>query len=712
MWYNFSMENSQKDKGEGQRNKSETALREEEVLKFWKEDSIFEKSLAKESPKGEFVFYDGPPFATGLPHYGSLLPSIAKDVIPRYKTMKGYHVRRRWGWDCHGLPIENMIEKRLGLKDKKEILDIGIEKFNQTCRDAVLEYADQWQYYIERVGRWVDFENSYKTMDTTYTESVWWALKNIWQRGFLYEGKKVLLYCPHCETPLAKAEIAQDNSYKDVTEETTTVKFKVKSPQFLQDHGLPDNTYLLAWTTTPWTLPGNVALAVGKDIHYSLVKQGVEYFILATDLIEKNFNKESGDYSIEREILAKDLIGLLYEPLFDIPKIEESGKRAHYVTEASFVTTDDGTGIVHTAVMYGEDDYELGLKINLPMVPLLDERGHFNNDAPELVQGDYFKKAEKAIKQSLEERDLMFKKINYTHSYPHCHRCDTALIYNALSSWFINIQKVKDKLIKSNENINWFPQHLKHGRFLNIIKSAPDWTISRNRYWASPLPIWKCGKCNTVDVLGSIDELRQRTKKSGNKYFVMRHGEATSNVTQTLTSNIETEDHVTEAGKEQVKQAVKKLREYNIDIIVASPFIRTRETVEIIKTELNIGEDNIIFDDRLVETQFGDYDGRPYKDHDDFVYRCGGHKFTACHERGESYQQVKRRMTSVLYDFDTKYKEKNILVISHGTPIWMLLAGAKGLDVKAIDKTFEEDFHHFGNAELRPFDFVPLSHIV
>ena len=375
--------------------KSETALAEERILDFWQNNRIFEKSLKQSIGRKEFVFYDGPPFATGLPHYGNLLSSIIKDVIPRYKTMKGYYVRRRWGWDCHGLPIENMVEKELGITDKKEIESIGVDKFNKACKDFVLKYVDEWKYYINRIGRWVEFDDSYKTMDASYTESVWWALKKIWERNLLYEGRKVLLYCPRCETPLAKAEVAMDNSYKDITEETITIKFKIKNPE---QNNLPENSYFLAWTTTPWTLPGNVALAIGKNIKYSLIKQDKEYFILASELIDKNFKE---NFSIEKKILFEDFIGLEYEPLFGILKIPDSGKRSHYIVEADFVTTEEGTGIVHTAVIYGEDDYELGLKFDLPMIPLLDSKGHFNKDAPVFIQGQYFKKSEKLIKEDL-----------------------------------------------------------------------------------------------------------------------------------------------------------------------------------------------------------------------------------------------------------------------------------------------------------------------
>ncbi len=498
-------------------------LEEQKILEFWDKDKTFEKSVFERPENKPYVFYDGPPFATGLPHYGHILSSVIKDVVPRYWTMKGYRVRRRWGWDCHGLPIENLIEKELKISGKKEIDEWGIEKFNEACRSKVLTYTQEWKKMVDRIGRWVEFDNAYKTMDSTYMESVWWALKTIWDKGLIYEGRKVLMYCPHCETPVSKAEIAMDNSYKDITEESATAKFKVKNPK---KYGLPENTYILAWTTTPWTLPGNVALAVGKDIEYVLAidtlqtenqsdttnEYDAKYVVVAKERAKSVVKSDGFQIVKDRVLTGKDLIGIEYEPLFDMPAMKETGKKAYYVADADFVTTEDGTGVVHTAVIYGEDDYNLGLKLDLPMVPMLNEKGEFNEVAPEFLRGQYFKKAEKEIKKDLENRGLLFDKPQYTHSYPHCWRCETPLFYNAISAWFVNIQKVKEKMIKLNEKINWYPEHLKEGRFKNILETAPDWNISRNRYWATPLPFWKCtnADCKNVVCVGSVKELKEK----------------------------------------------------------------------------------------------------------------------------------------------------------------------------------------------------------
>lgn len=496
---------------------------EEEILKFWENNKIFEKSLEKTTPSssppirkanrgrksgGDFVFYDGPPFATGLPHYGHILASTIKDLIPRYQTMKGRYVKRRWGWDCHGLPIEEIVERKLKISGKKDIEKLGIAKFNETCRSEVLRYAMEWGRMVRRIARWTEFDNSYKTMDRDYMESVWRAFKEIYRKGLIYEGRKVLLYCPRCETPISNFEVAMDNSYQDVTEEAVTVKFMVRGEMGVK--GVRGPIYLLSWTTTPWTLPGNAALAVNPSIKYQVVRIKDENYIVAKDRVAEVFRPpDSGNLKVSATLTGKDLIGLEYEPLFEANGVK-GVRGAHRIYPADFVTTEEGTGIVHTAVVYGEEDYELGQKYGLPVVPLLDEQGKFNEKAPKVLQGKYFKDAEGLIKDDLAKRGLLFKRENHTHSYPHCWRCENVLFYNAIPAWFINIQKIKKNILKSNKkDINWYPEHLKFGRYQKSVEQAPDWNISRNRYWGNPMPVWRCQKCGQDTVVGSVEELKK-----------------------------------------------------------------------------------------------------------------------------------------------------------------------------------------------------------
>jgi isoleucyl-tRNA synthetase len=679
--------------------KSEAAKREEAILAFWEREKIFEKSLAKKSPKGEFVFYDGPPFATGLPHSGSLLSSVSKDLIPRYKTMRGYYVRRRWGWDTHGLPIETLVEKKLGLKNKKEIIALGIEKFNEAAREMVLEYVRDWKRYIARVGRWVDFDNSYKTMDNTFIESVWWALKEIHKKGRLYEGRKVLMYCPHDETPLAKAEIAMDNTYKDVNEEAVTIEFRVK--------GMPTTSFL-AWTTTPWTLPGNVALAVGPDIAYVTIEKKdrgtgpLVRFILAKDRLQAIFGTD--ELKIVKEQKGSELVGLEYEPLYEIAKVKAHTGKKWQVLPADFVNTEEGTGVVHTAVIYGEDDYALGVKEGLPMVQILNPNATYNDEAPEFLRGQYIKKAEPLIKEDLEKRGLLFAKAPNTHSYPHCYRCGTPLIYNAVSSWFINIQAVKSRMLAENEKIDWTPKHLQHGRFGKIVESAPDWTISRNRFWASPLPIWKDKKGN-VTVIGSLDELKKRTKKSGNKYFVMRHGES-ENITQGVFNYKDVNRFgLTEVGRVQARTTAKQLVPEGITHIYVSPFRRTLETAEVVADVLGFPKDKMVRDDRLHELNMGEFDGTSR--FDEYFERRRAQPYSQKFEGGESYQDAKNRFGDFLYDIEETHENANILVVTHGIGFETLVAVTAGADTEA-SKEIAEHTQPVGTVTELPF--IPLPH--
>jgi len=467
---------------------------EEEVLKYWDEVDAFNRSVKERPENKPFVFYDGPPFATGLPHYGHLLGSVMKDIVPRYWTMKGFRVERVWGWDCHGLPIENIIEKELDLKGgKKGIEALGIGNFNAACRSAILRFDAEWEKVIRRIGRWVDFKNSYKTMDFTYMESVWWAFKQLFDKGLVYQGRKVILYCPRCSTPLSNFEIAMDNSYQEVEDHSVVVKFPVKGRE---------NEFFLAWTTTPWTLIGNVGLAVNPKAVYVKVKQGQDFFYLA----KERLSIIKGDYEVIEELVGEKLAGMEYKRLYDFLPVGET--KAFYITVADFVTLEDGTGIVHTAAMYGEDDYQLALKYGLPLVDMLDDQGKFLDFVTPL-SGQFYKKSESWIVTDLSQKGLMYEAGKVLHSYPFCYRCSTPLYYNAVPAWFIDIQKLKPDLVKNNDSINWYPKHLKLGRFGKGLETAPDWNISRSRYWGTPMPIWVGDSTKKIRVIGSVDELKQ-----------------------------------------------------------------------------------------------------------------------------------------------------------------------------------------------------------
>jgi isoleucyl-tRNA synthetase len=465
---------------------------EEEIIKYWKENNTFEKSVSQRDSKDTYRFYDGPPFVTGKPHYGHLLSSIIKDVIPRFQTMKGKHVDRVWGWDCHGLPIENKVEQLLGVNSKKEIETLGIGKFVSSCKTYVQDVSSEWEWYIDRIGRWVDMDHSYRTMDKNYMESVIWVFKQLYDKGNIYKGKRVSLFCPRCESPISNFEIAMDNSYKDVTDPSVYIKFKIKG----------ENQYFLAWTTTPWTLPSNFALAVSAKDTYVLVEQNGVSYILAKARIEAVLGLDG--VQIIKEIKGTDLIGKEYEPLYSYFDSTDSD---YHLYGCDFVSMEDGTGIVHIAPGFGEEDTELGKKHGLSMGESVDDTGTMDAKIT-VAQGKYFKAADKYIIEDLVNRGLLLKSTKITHSYPHCHRCGTALLYKSQMAWYINIQDIKSKLIETNKEINWVPKHFRDGRFKLGIESAPDWCISRSRYWGTPLPIWEC-ECGERTVPGSIKEIEE-----------------------------------------------------------------------------------------------------------------------------------------------------------------------------------------------------------
>lgn len=492
---------------------------EQEVLKFWDDDQTFEKSISERPENKPYHFYDGPPFATGLPHYGHIVASLMKDVVPRYWTMNGYRVERKWGWDCHGLPIENIIEEELNLKSKKDIEDYGIANFNEACRSTVLRYAEEWKKTIKRMGRWVDMNNAYKTMDLPFMESVWWVFRQLWDRGLIYEGKKPMHICPRCVTPLSNFEVTQ--GYKDVKDITATAKFKIKNAK--EKLNIDGDIYALAWTTTPWTLPGNVALAVGREIDYVLVESENVNYIVAKSRMEDVLKATT--YKLKANFKGSDLVGLEYEPLF--PYFADIAN-AFRVCEANFVTTEDGTGIVHIAPAFGEDDYNLGQKEKIGWVQHVGMDGKFTKEVIDFA-GQEVKPREEPTRTDIEiikylaHKGLLFSKEKYEHSYPHCWRCDTPLLNYATSSWFVRVTELKDQLLKNNEKTNWVPDHIKEGRFGKWLEGARDWAISRNRFWGTPLPVWKCqtgisnnqfpisNSCDNMMAIGSAVELEKLT---------------------------------------------------------------------------------------------------------------------------------------------------------------------------------------------------------
>ena len=495
---------------------------EEEVLKFWQENDIFKKSVSQREGAEDFVFYDGPPFATGLPHFGHFIPSTIKDIIPRYQTMKGKRVERRFGWDCHGLPIENLIEKELGLNSKHEIDALGCDKFNEACRASVLRYTSEWRKTITRMGRWVDFDNDYKTMNPEYMESIWWVAKSLWEKGLIYEGKYILPYCPRCSTVLSTHELAQ--GYKDVQDPTVTIRFKItKCAPAINDPDMADGkTYFLAWTTTPWTLPSNLGLCMGPDIDYVKIldKESGDKYIFAQARLSSYYKNET-DYEIIWTKKGKDFIDAEYEPLFpyfaslkdpaacEAISNQKCVKGAFRMFNAAYVSTEDGTGIVHIAPAFGEEDHKVFAGSGVPEVEPIDAECKFTKDVSDYT-GRFVKECDKDIIQRLKDEKKLVKRDTIVHSYPHCWRCGSPLIYRGIGSWFVKVADYHDVLLKANSAINWQPNHIKEGRFGKWLAGARDWAVSRNRYWGNPIPIWRCDDpdCNHTLCVGSRQELK------------------------------------------------------------------------------------------------------------------------------------------------------------------------------------------------------------
>ncbi|GMU74441.1 MAG: hypothetical protein AMXMBFR44_6380 [Candidatus Campbellbacteria bacterium] len=678
--------------------KSDISLREEEILKTWKEKGIFQKTLAKSSPKGEFVFYEGPPTANARPGIHHLISRAFKDVIPRYKTMRGFHVRRKAGWDTHGLPVEIAVEKSLGLTSKKQIEEYGVAKFNEQCKQDVWKYINEWQEFTERIGYWVDLDDAYITYYPSYIESLWNIIAHVNRRGLLYKDYKVVPWCPRCGTPLSSHELAQ--GYEDVKDISVYVKFKVVGE---------GNTYLLAWTTTPWTLPGNVGLAVGEDVSYVKVAVGDEVLWLA----KARLSVLEGEYKILEEVSGAKLVGKTYEPLYPFTAEmitgaeKEKMKNAYKVYAADFVTTEDGTGVVHTAVMYGQEDFDLGQKVGLPKHHLVGEDGTFLPGTG-IFAGRFVRDEDVAVDviKDLAGRNLLLKKEKYLHSYPHCWRCKTPLIYYARDSWYIQMSKLRDDLVRENKKINWVPEHIREGRFGEWVREVKDWAISRDRYWGTPLPAWQCA-CGHREVVGSISELKKRIISRGNTYTFVRHGEAQNNVRNISSSDATAPFHLTEKGRTDIQRVGKKLARKNISTIYASPFVRTQETAEIIADALGKKKTDIVTDARLGDYDFGTFSGGSYNDflaHETEHFKV----YTDKAPGGESYADARRRFAEFLYDVDQKHEGEHIVVVSHGISLEVVPPVVEGMDDRHAKQFIDDIVTNPG--DTLTFQFVPLPH--
>lgn len=699
--------------------KSEVAQREEAIQAFWAEHDIFHKSITTPAGgepgknfKGDFVFYDGPPFATGLPHYGHILAGTIKDAIPRFWTMQGYRVERKWGWDCHGLPLENLIEKKLGLATKRDIEAYGVKNFNEQARAAVMEYADDWAKVVPRMGRWADMEEDYKTMDSSYTESVWWVFRELHKKGLVFEGFKSMHLCPRCGTTLSNFEVNQ--GYKDIKDIAVTVKLPL-----LDEAGNPTNTSLLVWTTTPWTLPGNMAAAVHQDFEYVKVKLEGGFVILA-----KGRLAQLGEvaYEVVEEMKGSDLVGRSYQPPFDYwQKQDFEGKQnAWKIYHADYVELgEEGTGAVHLAPAYGDEDMQLAKAHGVPIMHHVDEGGHFmsfvTDFSGQLVKpkdddeaGVDHKAADIEVLKKLQEMGKVFKKENITHSYPHCWRCDTPLLNYATTSWFVNVPKIKDELVAANNTVQWVPDHVGSNRFGRWLEGARDWAVSRQRYWGAPLPIWKHPTTGEYKVFGSLRDLQQYVKKSGNRYYVARHAEAQSNLTGVINAIPGTDNGLTETGRAQAVAMAESLRAASITKIFHSGLQRGRETAEIVAEALGLSAEAVIEDARVIEYQAGAaYEGKTWAEFN-ANFATEAEKFTKQILGAEARYDLIKRTGSFLYEIDATHQSEHILVIGHGSSLFGLLCAAEGAIRDRAIALKEQGY--LKNAEIRELSFVPMPH--
>lgn len=664
---------------------------EEQVLKFWKEHSIFEQSLAKNKGHKKFVFFEGPPTANGMPGIHHQLARSFKDIIPRFKAMQGFDVPRKAGWDTHGLPVEIQAEKELGFSGKGDIEKYGIAEFNKKCKELVWRYRSEFEHATDRLGFWLDMKHPYVTYDNAYIESLWWIVAQMDKKKLLYEGHKIVPWCTRCGTALSSHELAQ--GYKEVEDTSAFVKFRVinnkqktinKELQKILDSGSP--VHILSWTTTPWTLPGNVALAVGEKIEYSVIRVGEENYILASARLSSVFPGPAS-YLLLFTVYGSALLGLQYEPLFTVKSLQ--GKKSHRVYAADFVTTTDGTGVVHTAVMYGEDDYQLGKAVGLPQHHTVNEQGHFVREVKELA-GMYAKsgKTEAYILEHLTKNNTLLRTEKYKHEYPHCWRCSTPLLYYARNSWFVAMSRLKKQLLAGNAKVSWTPSHIRDGRFGEWLKEVKDWNFSRARYWGTPLPVWRSKDGKKQIVVSSFADFKKYGHLSGNTFYGLRHGEATHNVQGKLASGSEKvlKSELTPAGIKQIEAVAKKLKAKKIQVIVASPYYRAQQTAKIVAKATKA---KIITDPRLGEVNAGVFNWQSIEAYRAFFAQSGDWMGKAP-EKGESRVDVRRRVVACIKDINKKFKDKNILFVSHGDPLRMISGAMKGYsDSEFLEKVDE-----------------------
>ena len=635
---------------------------EKEIEKYWEENEIFEKSIKNREWAEEFNFYDGPPFATWLPHYGHLLAWTIKDVIPRYQTMKWKKVERIFGWDCHGLPIENLVEKLLWISWRDEIENkVWVDKFNETCRENVLTFTEEWKKIVKRVGRWVDIDHPYIAMDPDFMEAVWWVFKKLYEKWLVYEGYRVVPYCPRCSTSLSNFEVAQ--WYKDKSDKTVTAKFKIW-----------DNRYILAWTTTPWTLPANIGLAVGEDIDYVEVKdkKSWENYILAKDRL-KNYYKNDEDYEIVAEFKWKDLEGIAYEPLLEdiLDKNSEEiklWKNAYKVVIGHHVTTDSGTGIVHIAPSYGEDDFQIGVKNDLGFISHIDDTGKTKNLKSEW-NWKYVFDFNQEIIDLLKKQWKLVKIESITHSYPHCWRCDTPLIYRAIPAWYVKVTDIKDDMIKNNEKVHWVPKHIWTWRFGKWLENARDWNISRNRYWATPIPVWKSEDGKAIKVIGTLDELFKSNKKfwQTTRVIWVRHGRTDYNDKHLM--DYQDKARLNEIWKKQAIELAERLKDLEIDAIYSSPLTRCIDTIKPLAEEKWL-EIKIIEDLREIESP----------DLQDKEFSCKNYKWNNGYGGWEKISEVFERVSKAFKKIIDENKGKTVVIVSHWDPIVLMRKVTKDYD--------------------------------